>query len=665
MERKLKLVFGIHIHQPAGNFIEVFENNYKKSYLPFFKLLGKFPSIKLVFHSSGILLKYLLEKEEFLNILSKLVDNNRIEILTGGFFEPIFPAIFEKDRALQIEKLSELIRKKLNYDPDGIWLAERVWEPHIISSLKKSGVNYILLDDYHILSSGISREKLDGYYITEDVDDYIGVFPIDERMRYLTPWAVVDEVEKYLKNQFERGRNLIVVVDDGEKFGGWPETYKWVYEEKWLEKFFNMIEKNSDWLESTTLKSYFNENDYRDKIIIPPNSYIEMGEWALPPESAVQYGELKNRLKNEGIYEENKIFLKGTLWRNFLIKYNESNILNKVGTFLSKELDKSGKYDDEALNSLLESQCNDVYWHGVFGGIYLPHLRENAYRKFKDVFKVLEGYWKETGFSPGVKKYDIDLDSKEELLINCSEYFLIFKPDICEIPLFYLKSSGLNVFDVIMRYRERYHIKKLEQGAVLLDDGKKLEIPELMGFDIRPRWGNRKFLVNDPLSPEKLVKGDFSSEEILYRSNTIYEDETSFKVESEGDKLIEVIKFLKNKPSFETNVKNLTEKIVTISFDISTLTHRDIEKWISLDGGDRFGVGEQRFCEKIKKIEVVDKRRSFKVSIESDSDFSLSIYPIFTYSLDVDKIESTFQGTCLTLFFNKYDFSYKFLVERI
>ena len=31
------------------------------------------------------------------------------------------------------------------------------------------------------------------------------------------------------------------------------------------------------------------------------------------------------------------------------------------------------------IDHLYRSQCNDAYWHGVFGGLYLNHLREAAY----------------------------------------------------------------------------------------------------------------------------------------------------------------------------------------------------------------------------------------------------------------------------------------------
>jgi len=54
---------------------------------------------------------------------------------------------------------------------------------------------------------------------------------------------------------------------------------------------------------------------------------------------------------------------------------------------------------------LYRGQCNCPYWHGVFGGMYLPHLRSALYRELikadkltdeagseKDIFSTYEDF---------------------------------------------------------------------------------------------------------------------------------------------------------------------------------------------------------------------------------------------------------------------------------
>ena len=55
------------------------------------------------------------------------------------------------------------------------------------------------------------------------------------------------------------------------------------------------------------------------------------------------------------------------------------------------------------------AQCNCAYWHGVFGGLYLPHLRHGLYEKIIEAEKMIDI---EDGF------FDINLDGNEELLLS-------------------------------------------------------------------------------------------------------------------------------------------------------------------------------------------------------------------------------------------------------
>ena len=52
--KKINIAFGIHNHQPVGNFDFVFEEAYNKSYLPFLELLEKHPRIRMAQHLNAI-----------------------------------------------------------------------------------------------------------------------------------------------------------------------------------------------------------------------------------------------------------------------------------------------------------------------------------------------------------------------------------------------------------------------------------------------------------------------------------------------------------------------------------------------------------------------------------------------------------------------------------
>ena len=45
----------------------------------------------------------------------------------------------------------------------------------------------------------------------------------------------------------------------------------------------------------------------------------------------------------------------------------------------------------KALDHIWQAQCNCAYWHGVFGGLYLPHLRFGLYRNLIQAQAKLDG----------------------------------------------------------------------------------------------------------------------------------------------------------------------------------------------------------------------------------------------------------------------------------
>ena len=96
---KITLLLGIHCHQPVGNFEWVLEDGYKKAYLPFVEALERHPKIKMALHYSGSLLEWIEKSHpEFLNKIAQLVKRGQVEVMTGGFYEPILAIIPERDR---------------------------------------------------------------------------------------------------------------------------------------------------------------------------------------------------------------------------------------------------------------------------------------------------------------------------------------------------------------------------------------------------------------------------------------------------------------------------------------------------------------------------------------------------------------------------------------
>jgi len=485
---KVQFIFAIHNHQPVGNFDFVAEEAYQKSYRPFIEVLKRHPKIRMTLHYTGILYRF-FEKHhpDFIETIKELVSEGRIEILSGGFYEPVLAVLPDEDKVGQIRMLSDYVRKKIGYDAHGMWLAERVWEPHLPRPIARAGIDHVVVDDFHFKMTGLHQDDLDGYYLTEEQGDLIKIFPGSELLRYLIPFHRPEETIEFLATLKSTGRNrLAVMADDGEKFGVWPETYHTVYEEGWLERFFTLLEQNSQWLETTTFADYIRKEPARGRTYLPTASYMEMGEWTLPTAAMADYENALAQIK--GLPDGGKIrpFIKGGIWRNFLAKYPESNHLQKRMLMVSRKVHKAldfpgsnAKLDRDAahmIDHLYQSQCNDAYWHGVFGGLYLPHLRSALYehliqaeyladKALRTLGPVLRGKgpvkraevpssWLE------IERGDFDGDGSEEVMLN-SELLNIFvdPADGGRITELDWKPRSFNLMNTLTRRREGYHDK--------------------------------------------------------------------------------------------------------------------------------------------------------------------------------------------------------------
>lgn len=466
---KVNLLFGIHCHQPSGNFDFVFRKLADKSYLPFLRCLASHPGVKITVHFSGCLLEWLDQNcPEVIGLLQSLSARGQIEILGGGYFEPILASIPESDRYDQIMLLSRYIENKFGIRPRGMWLAERVWDSSVVKSIVESGIEYVLVDDYPFLSIGKSEADLKGYYLTDEENLPLAVFPIDARLRYLTPFQPIGKTIDFLKDLAVREQDACaIVVDDGEKYGGWPGTYEWVYENKWLEDFLSEIEANSSWINCLTMREALDAFPPRGHVYLPTSAYFEMGQWSLPSESAVEFGQAWERMSSDSELARYKKFLRGGIWKNFLIKYPESNRMHKKMFYIHYRLKAlpESELASKAKLHLMRAQTNDAYWHGVFGGLYLPHLRHAVYQNLLLAEQMLT--------EPGTFNYeyvDFDHDGNGEFLIFTPEMsFAIAPAQGGQIIEWSHRNLAYNLANTIARRPEHYHVGSAEKANVAED----------------------------------------------------------------------------------------------------------------------------------------------------------------------------------------------------
>ncbi len=443
--KKVSLLFGIHMHQPVDNFDEAVDKAVKLCYEPFFQTMLQYPKFKFSLHCSGWLLdKIKSEYPKLFANMQTLTKAGSIEWLSGGYYEPVLSSIPAKDRRAQIKKLSNYIKKHFKVKPQGLWLTERVWEASLVSDLRRCGIQYAMVDDYHFLSNRYDANKMNGYYMTEDNGDDLALFPIAKKLRYSLPFSsdgdAIDSILEYQKEE----NSAAVIFDDAEKFGLWPDTNKWVYEQKWLQNFVEAVLENEK-IQTQHYSKYLQKNNSLGLAYLDNCSYSEMGEWSLETEAALEFKKIQEEVA--------PYIIKGGIWKNFFIKYHESNYLHKRMLYLSL---KQKDFDRYSLDALYRLQTNDGFWHGIFGGFYLPSLRDNAYRYLLEIEQ--QRAKEEISF----EFFDIDKDGYSELKVLTPTLSLLFSTkNGAQMVEFGSLDTLFNWQNTIMRRKESYHNKIL------------------------------------------------------------------------------------------------------------------------------------------------------------------------------------------------------------
>ena len=372
------MALALHNHQPVGNFGWVFAEVYEQAYAPMIDALERHPGVRLSLHYTGPLLTWLAaERPDAIERLRSLIARDQVEILGGGYYEPVLVSLPERDRIGQLTRMADELESMFGRRPHGAWLAERVWEPDLPTSLVESGYAWTILDDAHFRAAAIPEEDLWGPYTTEDQGYLLRVFGTEQGLRYRIPFREVDEVIDYLREHAtDAGDRLGMMGDDGEKFGGWPTTWQHCWGEgRWVERFFEALQANAEWLTTTTPSAWLADHPPIGRVYVPTGSYAEMGVWALPAAESLVFADVLQHAQEERRPEAR--WLRGAFWRNFQVKYREINDLHKQMLRVSAAVAAmpAGPERDGAVDHLYAGQCNDCYWHGLFGGIYISHMR--------------------------------------------------------------------------------------------------------------------------------------------------------------------------------------------------------------------------------------------------------------------------------------------------
>ncbi|MBI5638084.1 MAG: DUF1926 domain-containing protein [Nitrospinae bacterium] len=685
---KAYLMIGLHNHQPVGNFDHVFSESYDQCYLPTLETLERYPHLKISLHHSGPLIEWIeRHKPEYIKWMRGMVKRGQVEILSGGFYEPILSSLPERDAVGQLEMMNRWVEKNFGVRPRGAWMAERIWDPSLPKILAAAGIEYTLLDDTHFFYAGLGQKDMYGYWVTEKHGDAVAVFPIDKELRYAIPFKQPEETLAYFRATVAaQGTTAFAYGDDGEKFGVWPETHEWVFGKKWLERFLNMLTENAGFVETVTYSQYLDRFPPRGRIYLPMASYEEMMHWTLPTEAAIEHTKLVHQIEGEGRKEQFKKFLRGGLWDNFLAKYAESNQMHKRMLYVSKRvekaLEKSKKGGGAITAALYRGQCNCPYWHGLFGGLYLSNLRHAVYSNLIDAGRAADAALHKGKAWAEVNTGDYLTEMRKEVAVETPALFALFTPAeggaLAELDF---KPALFNLSNVMARRPEEYHQKILDAAGksaakkdeiLSINDRVVIKEPglvEKLVFDRHPRYSFIDHILAAPVTADDLraqnfvEAGDFAGQPYALVSAKTKGQNAVVVMEREGqlsrDGKVAPLKIRKTvtvggKDAGIACAYEITsmggqaaEFTLGVEWNFTLLAADALDRYITVNN-EKYRMNHKGENAAVEKWSMTDEYFRFTTAFGADAPVSLLRYPIETVSQSEGGFESTYQGICFT-----------------
>ncbi|MDP1758915.1 MAG: DUF1926 domain-containing protein, partial [Thermodesulfovibrionales bacterium] len=424
-------------------------------------------------------------------------------------------------------------------------------------------------------------------------------------------------------------------------------------------------------------------------------SYREMGEWALPPDGALDYEYALNEMK--GLFGDRaKSFLRGGTWRSFFAKYPESNHIHKRMLMISKKVHEAAKKlkvkkskkisnsftsgepvrggqlltPNLLFHELWKGQCNDAYWHGIFGGLYLPHLRSSLYRHLLNAESMAE---KQLGEDVSVEEGDFDCDGFRDICISRGDITAFFTEDSGALIELSSKGKQVNVLDVLTRRPEAYHSRISEtsqndSGETKTIHGrvsaKESGITDYLIYDnyrrasLLDHFFDYNIRLDELMRSEYDEKGDFiGSPYLLERINE--RQALGVRLSREGlasgnnVKIDKSVLFKKSGIRVDYLIEGRYDGIFATEFNLSFLG----SPYPSIHaGGKALFMKDKGAYGDVKSFYIKDKFLNVRLEFSFDEKVDVWHYPIETVSLSEGGAERLYQGTAF-LFMKKIDFS--------
>lgn len=429
--KKLTLALGIFCHMPVGSDSDELNSLYHACLRPLIASLKKNPDIKISLRLSGIFLDWVLKRHP--GIMARLrghCQEGRIEMLGGGYYDPILPMIPKSDRLGQIHKLNDALRERTGLSPDGFWPAAQVWDPCLIHAVHQSKMKYALLDYAHFLRAGFNQTDLCGYFVTEEMGESIYLIPTHNVIRGQTDFSSLASIRPLAQNASNAEMtHLSLMVHPHQNSDQAGEQARHTYLTEW-KSLFDFLHKESSWLKTIHFSDVLNKCPFQGVVRIPSSS------------TESKLDDVKD-------------------WRQVFNDYPEINNTQKRMLLISQSVAKAeGKIPQttfkKAQTKLWAGQCGSAYWPGSAQEYFRPQRRHRVVKELITSRRIIDEATKLRRNWVDCRVFDFNGDGLDEIVLESRRLNLYFSLVGGQLIVFDDRRLGFNFLNIILpRHRKK------------------------------------------------------------------------------------------------------------------------------------------------------------------------------------------------------------------
>lgn len=417
---------------------DVLEKEYQNIYKPVAKFLYSHPAFCLSFSFNGPQFEFYRRKHpEFIEILQMLIGRKQIEILGGGFYDPVFPLLFPRDRTGQIELLSSSIREAVGKRPRGLSMCASIWESSLLPCFSTCGMEFVMLDETLVPPEKNTCIPL----IMSDKGKSIIILPVENSLKPQPNVQISGFIDAVTAKVQKSQRNSEPHIQSGEKVISIQFSHKELkklLESGWLENLSTVIsdEKNEKCILSIP-SNVVKTSVVFQPVFIPAGMSGEIAQWAIKPYKAVK----------------TTSYFPVTIY-DFLQLYPQSRALYDRMMYVSMLVNQS--HGDKirkkvARDKLWEAQNGNSFICTAEGAFVNSSFRQNSYKNLVEAEKIVREC---NEFEESVSCFDYNGDGLNEYIIRMQNYFAAVNLLGGAIREFDLMQASGNYADNLSRVQE-------------------------------------------------------------------------------------------------------------------------------------------------------------------------------------------------------------------